>query len=93
MLFAGSVHLVNPAYNSSWRRTAEQRGFLRKLGGTGPEVAEMADVIVHFHGQKKPWKKPRYDLWSLRARAVQDYRRRMRSFAALFPGLSPEPRC
>ncbi|TMV69915.1 lipopolysaccharide 3-alpha-galactosyltransferase [Thioclava sp. BHET1] len=92
MLFAGRVHHVNPAYNSSWRRTAEQRSFLRKLGAAGPEVADMPDVIVHFHGPKKPWKKPRYGLWSRRARAVQDYRRRMRAFAALFPDLSPAPR-
>ena len=87
-LYPGEAHLLNPAYNSSWGRTAAQRGFARKLGGEASETAELADVMVHFHGPKKPWKRARYDLWSQRARAVQAYRKQMRAYANAYPDLS-----
>ncbi|MCA0922747.1 glycosyltransferase family 8 protein [Pseudooceanicola nanhaiensis] len=88
LLYPGEAHLLNPAYNSSWGRTAEQRGFVRRLGGHASESALLPDVMVHFHGPKKPWKRDRFDLWSQRARAVRAYRRDMGAYTRAYPALS-----
>lgn len=88
-LFTGRTHLLNPAWNSSWQRSGAQRLFARKLGGSAEETRDMPDAIIHYHGPKKPWKAPRYDLWSARARAVHHYRRQLRSFIAAYPDLAP----
>lgn len=87
-VFRGEVHLMNPCWNASWSRTAEHRGFIRKLGGSPEELASLPDAIVHFHGPKKPWKAPRKDFWSRRARAVMAYRRELRGYSAEFPDLA-----
>lgn len=88
-IFSDRVTLLNPAYNSSWARAGRQRRFATELGGLAEETKSVPDVIRHFHGPRKPWKKPRYDLWSRRARAVMSYRRQMRRFHAEFPDLAP----
>lgn len=88
-LFAGCIHHLNPAWNASWSRTGDQRRFIRALGGTPEELEPRPAAIVHFHGPKKPWKAPRFDLWSRRARAVWHYRRELRRFRNLFPDLAP----
>ncbi|RWR46615.1 lipopolysaccharide 3-alpha-galactosyltransferase [Sinirhodobacter ferrireducens] len=88
-LFAGCIHHLNPAWNASWSRTGDQRRFIRALGGTPEELAPRPAAIMHFHGPKKPWKAPRFDLWSRRARAVWHYRRELRRFRSLFPDLVP----
>lgn len=84
-IFQNRVAFLNPAYNSSWGRSDRQRRFSMSFGAARTETARLPDVIVHFHGPRKPWKKPRYDLWSRRARAVMAYRRQMRRFRQRFP--------
>ncbi|AUH64646.1 glycosyltransferase family 8 protein [Paracoccus zhejiangensis] len=88
-LFSGRTHLLNPAWNSSWQRSPAQRRFAKKLGGEVEETRDLPDAIIHYHGPKKPWKAPRYDLWSARARAVLRYRRELGSFITAFPDLAP----
>lgn len=87
-VFAGRVRLLDPAYNSSWSRTSEQRRFIAKLGPAPSEVTNIPDAIIHFHGPRKPWKNARRDLWSRRARAVFSYRRELARFALEFPDLA-----
>lgn len=88
-VFAGRVHHLNAAWNDSWGRTPRQRRFSAAIGGTGDETAKRPSAIVHFHGPKKPWKAPRRDLWSQRARAAWRYRRDMADFLKAFPDLQP----
>lgn len=88
-VFRGRVHLLNPAYNSSWRQTARQRRHIARLGGDVEESKTVPDIIVHFHGPEKPWKRPRRDLWKHRARAVWRYRREMLEYVRSYPDLSP----
>lgn len=87
-VFAGKVRLLDPAYNASWSRTAEQRRFIAKLGPAPGEITGIPDAIAHFHGPKKPWHKARHDLWSRRARAVWSYRRELSHFTRAFPDLA-----
>lgn len=89
VLFAGHTRLLNPAFNSSWGRTRRQRRFAKTLGGNGDELLPQSDVIVHYHGPKKPWKNARFDFWSQRARSVMRYRHVMGQFVRLFPDLAP----
>ncbi|RAZ82409.1 glycosyltransferase family 8 protein [Cereibacter johrii] len=87
-VFAGRVRLIDPAYNSSWSRTSDQRRFIQKLGPALCELTNAPDAIIHFHGPKKPWKKARLDLWSRRARAVFSYRRELAEFSEKYPELA-----
>jgi len=88
-VFRGRVHLLNPAYNSSWRDAPRQRRHIARLGGDAGESRALRDVIVHFHGPEKPWKRPRRDVWKSRARAVWRYRREMQIYAQSYPDLVP----
>ncbi|WP_435654944.1 glycosyltransferase family 8 protein [Brucella pituitosa] len=87
-VFRGRVHLLNPAYNSSWRDAPRQRRHIARLGGDAEESKTAPDIIVHFHGPEKPWKRPRRDLWKSRARAVWRYRREMQEYAQSYPDLA-----
>lgn len=87
-VFRGRVHLINPAYNSSWRDASRQRRHIVRLGGDAEESKTVPDIIVHFHGPEKPWKRPRRDLWKSRARAVWRYRREMQEYASKYPDLA-----
>jgi lipopolysaccharide biosynthesis glycosyltransferase len=87
-VFAGRVHLLDPAYNSSWSRTSKQRKFISELGPAPFEQTNISDAIIHFHGPRKPWHKARLDLWSRRARAVFSYRRELANFTRHFPNLT-----
>ncbi|ADO41211.1 Lipopolysaccharide 3-alpha-galactosyltransferase [Ketogulonicigenium vulgare Y25] len=84
-IFTGNVRLLDPAWNSSWSRTREQRAFIRSSGALDNELTGLSDVIVHFHGSNKPWLGPRYDFWSRRGRAVMAYRRVQKRFQRAFP--------
>lgn len=88
-VFRGRVHLLNPAYNSSWSQVARQRRHIARLGGDAEESRVSPEIIVHFHGPEKPWKRPRHDLWRHRARAVWRYRREMHEYAQSYPDLLP----
>lgn len=88
-VFRDRVHLLNPAYNSSWSRAARQRRHIARLGGDVEESKSVPDIIVHFHGPEKPWKRPRRDLWKHRARAVWRYRREMQQYVQSYPDLAP----
>ncbi|TMV94681.1 lipopolysaccharide 3-alpha-galactosyltransferase [Thioclava sp. BHET1] len=74
-VFSGQVHLLNPAWNSSWSRTAQQRRQSKALGGGAEEIAAQPDAIIHFHGPNKPWKTLRRNPLSRRNRAAWFYRR------------------
>ncbi|WP_210190876.1 glycosyltransferase family 8 protein [Brucella thiophenivorans] len=88
-VFRGRVHLLNPAYNSSWRQSGRQRRHIARLGGEVEERKPVPDIIIHFHGAEKPWKNPRRDLWKRRARAVWHYRREMQEYVRAYPDLAP----
>ncbi|GGA85714.1 LPS 3-alpha-galactosyltransferase [Brucella endophytica] len=86
-VFNGRAFMLNPAFNSSWSRTAGQRRNSRALGGSAHEYAPLPDCIVHFHGGPKPWKKARKDIWKSRGRAAWRYRRELTIFRGLYPGI------
>lgn len=88
-IFFSRVHLLNPAYNSTWDRAEKQRHQISLLGGTTEETKSVKNVILHFHGPEKPWKVARYDLWRRRARAVWNYRSELREYGRLYPDLVP----
>ncbi len=88
-LFRGRVHFLNPAYNSSWSRTTKQRRHIGRLGGDAGEKAKIPNIIIHFHGPQKPWKKLRYNLWSQRTRAAWRYRYDLKQYLKNFPDLAP----
>jgi len=87
-VFAGRARLLDPAYNSSWSRTSEQRKFIMKLDPLPYEIEDIPNAIVHFHGPKKPWHNSRKDFWSRRGRAVFLYRRELVKFNSRFPNLA-----
>jgi lipopolysaccharide biosynthesis glycosyltransferase len=89
MVLAGRIHFLNPAYNSSWGRTKEQREYISVIDGLETEQMQTSDVVVHYHGPDKPWHRVRLDLWDKRARATLSYRRQLRRYLRAFPDLAP----
>lgn len=87
-IFVGNVHFLNPAWNSSWSRAAEQRSFARVFGGGSQETESLPTAVVHFHGPKKPWKIRRKNFWRRPTRAAIAYRMEMRSYGRSFPELA-----
>lgn len=89
-LLHGKVVQLDLAWNASWGRLRRHRGFLAKTGTPTRGMLPGAPVILHYHGPEKPWRKPRWDLWSSRGRATLAYRRVLRAFLAAYPDLRPD---
>ncbi|QUS35214.1 glycosyltransferase family 8 protein [Falsirhodobacter algicola] len=84
-LFKGRVKHLNPAWNASWGRTAQQRTWIGLHGHDGPETQREADGIYHFHGPLKPWRKLPSNRWRRSIPAVARYKLALRSFRKAFP--------
>lgn len=89
-LFRSEVVHLDLAWNASWGRLRRHRGYLAKTGAPTHGLLPGAPVILHYHGPEKPWRKPRWDVWSSRGRATLAYRRALRAFLAAYPDLKPD---
>ncbi|SEU04406.1 glycosyltransferase family 8 protein [Paracoccus homiensis] len=57
-VFAGRILHLQPQWNCSWRRLAQQQANLAASGiTTDPTGADRDAVVIHYHGRHKPWQK------------------------------------
>ncbi|MBC9246394.1 glycosyltransferase family 8 protein [Paracoccus sp. 11-3] len=88
-LFDGNVTQLDIAWNLSWGRAQRHHSYFRKLGVAEYGALTGRPRILHYHGPQKPWRDPRWDVWSSKGRATFLYRRRLSRFVALYPHLKP----
>ena len=84
ILFRDRITHLDPAWNCSWGRLAQQR---RHQAGLPLSGVQPAPMILHFHGPRKPWHPLRLSTLSRGARAVWQYRRDMASFHRRHPSI------
>ena len=84
ILFRDRIVHLDPAWNCSWGRLAQQRRHQAGLPVTGVQPAPM---ILHFHGPRKPWQPLRLSTLSRGARAIWRYRKEMAAFHRRYPSI------
>lgn len=87
-LFRNNVVQLPLGWNASWGRIGRHLRFLAQ-SGVPKDGLNGKPHILHYHGPQKPWRKPRWDIWSSRGRATLHYRRALRAFLRQHPGLAP----
>lgn len=88
-LLKNAVVQLDLAWNASWGRVRRHRKLLAESGSPRGGLVPGKATIIHYHGPQKPWRNPRWDVWSSRGRATLVYRRALRRFLRTYPHLKP----